>query len=41
MLQAVEVDFHRVDQVRRSVRDAWKAKHGHSLTYLPFIGNAF
>ena len=40
VLQAVEVDFHRVDQVRRSVRDAWKAKHGHSLTYLPFIGNA-
>jgi pyruvate dehydrogenase E2 component (dihydrolipoamide acetyltransferase) len=40
VLQAVEVDFHRVDQVRRTLRDAWKAKHGHSLTYLPFIGNA-
>jgi 2-oxoglutarate dehydrogenase E2 component (dihydrolipoamide succinyltransferase) len=40
VLQAVEVDFHRVDQVRKAVRDAWKAKHGHSLTYLPFIGNA-
>jgi 2-oxoglutarate dehydrogenase E2 component (dihydrolipoamide succinyltransferase) len=40
VLQAVEVDFHRVDQVRKIVRDAWKAKHGHSLTYLPFIGNA-
>ena len=40
VLQAVEVDFHRVDQVRKAVRDAWKTKHGHSLTYLPFIGNA-
>ena len=40
VLQAVEVDFHRVDVVRKAVRDAWKAKHGHSLTYLPFIANA-
>ncbi len=40
VLQAVEVDFHRVDAVRKTVRDAWKAKHGYSLTYLPFIGNA-
>jgi 2-oxoglutarate dehydrogenase E2 component (dihydrolipoamide succinyltransferase) len=40
VLQAVEVDFHRVDQVRKTLRDAWKTKHGHSLTYLPFIANA-
>ncbi len=40
VLQAVEVDFHRVDKVRKAVRDAWKTKHGYSLTYLPFIGNA-
>jgi 2-oxoglutarate dehydrogenase E2 component (dihydrolipoamide succinyltransferase) len=40
VLQAVEVDFHRVDAVRRSVRDAWKTRHGYSLTYLPFIANA-
>jgi 2-oxoglutarate dehydrogenase E2 component (dihydrolipoamide succinyltransferase) len=40
VLQAVEVDFHRVDIVRKTVRDAWKARHGFSLTYLPFIGNA-
>jgi pyruvate dehydrogenase E2 component (dihydrolipoamide acetyltransferase) len=40
VLQAVEVDFHRVDQVRKIVRDSWKQKHGHSLTYLPFIGTA-
>jgi pyruvate dehydrogenase E2 component (dihydrolipoamide acetyltransferase) len=40
VLQAVEVDFHRVDRVRQSVRDSWKSRHGHSLTYLPFIANA-
>jgi 2-oxoglutarate dehydrogenase E2 component (dihydrolipoamide succinyltransferase) len=40
VLQAIEVDFHRVDHVRKIVRDSWKQKHGHSLTYLPFIGNA-
>jgi 2-oxoglutarate dehydrogenase E2 component (dihydrolipoamide succinyltransferase) len=40
VLQAVEVDFFRVDQVRKVVRDAFKAKHGHSLTYLPFIAHA-
>ena len=40
VLQAVEVDFHRVDAVRKSVKDSWKARHGHSLTYLPFIANA-
>jgi 2-oxoglutarate dehydrogenase E2 component (dihydrolipoamide succinyltransferase) len=40
VLQAVEVDFQRIDVVRKTVRDAWKAKHGHSLTYLPFIANA-
>jgi len=40
VLQAVEVEFHRVDLVRKTVRDSWKARHGYSLTYLPFIANA-
>jgi 2-oxoglutarate dehydrogenase E2 component (dihydrolipoamide succinyltransferase) len=40
VLQAVEVDFHRVEQVRKVVRDAWKAKHGGSLTFLPFVAHA-
>jgi pyruvate dehydrogenase E2 component (dihydrolipoamide acetyltransferase) len=40
VLQAVEVEFHRVDLVRKTVRDSWKARHGFSLTYLPFIANA-
>jgi 2-oxoglutarate dehydrogenase E2 component (dihydrolipoamide succinyltransferase) len=40
VLQAVEVDFSGVDRVRKAVRDSWKAKHGYSLTYLPFIAHA-
>lgn len=40
VLQAVEVDFSNVDQVRKMVREAWRGRHGYSLTYLPFIGNA-
>jgi 2-oxoglutarate dehydrogenase E2 component (dihydrolipoamide succinyltransferase) len=40
VLQAVEVDFYRVDVVRKNLRDSWKARHGFSLTYLPFIANA-
>ena len=40
VLQAVEVDFFRVDQVRKTLREAFKARHGHSLTYLPFIAHA-
>ena len=40
VLQAVEVDFSAVEQVRKSAKDAWKAKHQFSLTYLPFIANA-
>jgi 2-oxoglutarate dehydrogenase E2 component (dihydrolipoamide succinyltransferase) len=40
VLQAVEVDFQRVEQVRQRVREQWKAKHGFSLTYLPFIAHA-
>ncbi|HEX6998287.1 MAG TPA: dihydrolipoamide acetyltransferase family protein [Gammaproteobacteria bacterium] len=40
VLQAVEVDFSRVDAVRKAMRDAWRSRHGHSLTYLPFIAHA-
>jgi 2-oxoglutarate dehydrogenase E2 component (dihydrolipoamide succinyltransferase) len=40
VLQAVEVDFSGVDRVRRAMREAWKAKNGYSLTYLPFIAHA-
>ena len=40
VLTAVEVDFEGVEQVRRAHRDEFKAEHGFSLTYLPFIARA-
>jgi len=36
----VEVDFANVDVVRGPVKAEWKATHGFSLTYLPFISRA-
>ncbi len=39
-LQAVEVDFHTVDKVRKAIGADWKAREGYSLTYLPFIARA-
>ena len=38
---SVEVDFERVERVRRAHGAAWKASEGFSLTYLPFIARAF
>jgi len=40
VLQAIEVDFHRVDEARRVAGSGWKAREGFSLTYLPFIARA-
>ena len=40
VLTAVEVDFEGVEQVRRAYREEFKAAHGFSLTYLPFIARA-
>ena len=40
VLQAVEVDFHAVDRARGLHGEAWKAKEGFSLSYLPFIAFA-
>jgi pyruvate dehydrogenase E2 component (dihydrolipoyllysine-residue acetyltransferase) len=36
----VEIDFANVDVVRARVKSDWKASHGFSLTYLPFIARA-
>jgi len=38
---SVEVDFERVEHIRREHGAAWKAREGFSLTYLPFIARAF
>lgn len=40
VLQAVEVDYSGVDRVRKAMKESWKAQHGYSLTYLPFIAHA-
>lgn len=40
VLQAVEADFHRVEQARQAVGAAWKTREGFALTYLPFIARA-
>jgi len=40
VVQAVEVDFSRVDQARKSAGAAWKSREGSALTYLPFIAHA-
>lgn len=40
VLQAVEVDYARVDAARKAAGPAWKAREGFSLTYLPFIARA-
>jgi pyruvate dehydrogenase E2 component (dihydrolipoamide acetyltransferase) len=37
---ATEVDYERVDRVRKAHKDAFKAEEGVSLTYLPFIARA-
>ncbi len=36
-LQAIEVDFHRVEQARKARGADWKAQEGFALTYLPFV----
>lgn len=40
VLQAVEVDFYKVDRARLALRELWKQQYGFSLTYLPFIAKA-
>ena len=40
VLTAMEVDYERVEQVRKIHKGAWKAEEGFSLTYLPFIARA-
>ena len=40
VLQAVEAEFHLVEKVRKACGDAWRAREGFGLTYLPFICRA-
>ncbi|HYC45549.1 MAG TPA: dihydrolipoamide acetyltransferase family protein [Burkholderiales bacterium] len=40
VMQVVEADFHRIEQARRELGAAWKAREGFELTYLPFVTRA-
>ncbi len=40
VLQVVEADFYRVVQAHREYGEAWKAREGFLLTYLPFVTRA-
>ncbi len=40
VLQAVEVDYLRVEQARNVAGAGWKAREGFTLSYLPFIARA-
>ena len=40
VLQAVEADFHAVERARDRHGEAWKAREGFSLNYLPFVAFA-
>ncbi|MDH3747268.1 MAG: 2-oxo acid dehydrogenase subunit E2 [Gammaproteobacteria bacterium] len=40
VLQAIDVDFHAVDQSRLAKRESWKSKHAYSLTYMPYVARA-
>lgn len=39
-MTAVEVDYERIEAVRRTHQERWKAEEGFTLTYLPFIARA-
>ncbi|MDH3234653.1 MAG: 2-oxo acid dehydrogenase subunit E2 [Alphaproteobacteria bacterium] len=40
VLQAVEVDFVRIERARKAHGADWKARQGIGLTYLPFLARA-
>jgi len=40
VLQAVEADFVRIERARKAHGEAWKAREGFGLTYLPFLARA-
>jgi len=40
VMTAVEVDYERIEAVRRGVQEKWRRTEGFTLTYLPFIARA-
>ena len=39
-MTVMEVDYENVEKVRSAHRETWRAEHGFSLTYLPFVMRA-
>jgi pyruvate dehydrogenase E2 component (dihydrolipoamide acetyltransferase) len=39
-LAAIEVDYEKVEEVRRAVKERFREEEGISLTYLPFVARA-
>ncbi|HEX9836280.1 MAG TPA: E3 binding domain-containing protein, partial [Alphaproteobacteria bacterium] len=40
VLQAVEADFHRIERARAVHGEAWRAREGFGLSFLPFVARA-
>jgi pyruvate dehydrogenase E2 component (dihydrolipoamide acetyltransferase) len=40
VMTAVEVDYERIESLRRSVQETWRRTEGFTLTYLPFVCRA-
>lgn len=40
VLQAIDIDFSAVDDLRLKKKNWWKEEKGYSLTYLPFVARA-
>lgn len=40
VMTAVEVDYERIESLRRSVQEEWRRTEGFTLTYLPFVCRA-
>jgi pyruvate dehydrogenase E2 component (dihydrolipoamide acetyltransferase) len=40
VLTSIEVDYERIEAVRRNVQDQWRRDEGFTLNYLPFVARA-
>ena len=40
VMNVVEVDYERIESIRRKLQESWKREEGFTLTYLPFIARA-
>ena len=40
VMNVIEVDYERIETIRRRLQENWKREEGFTLTYLPFIARA-